>query len=358
MSGRKQHFIPQSLLRGFGLAKRKKTYVHAFTFDRGIFRPPTEGIGAEREFYSALSVDGDENTLDDRITNHEGSLGDFLTRLRALPAGECVDSGATAEFVSHLIFRNDHVRKTIGFTTDAMIADIMRDFGDPASAKAMLGVGAGPSSPIAAAVREVVESHGPMLRATGIVDTEAEMEQALLRFAVENFDEVYAEIAEQLSAELPRLTANLPDMIANVQRDALDARLAPSLKVDRLSALRWHIIETPSPLLLPDCLGVAIDPDGSGYPLPLADLSIGSPIFMPVATHRLLVGARHACPPVPAKLNEIMAGCAWDFFVTRDRSPAFEALRPTVRSRVSEILNLVLECARDVGCKTTGVFAN
>jgi hypothetical protein len=60
MSGRKQHFIPQSLLKGFGLAEREKTDGRAFTFDHGIFRPSTQGIGAEREFHSAISIDGDE----------------------------------------------------------------------------------------------------------------------------------------------------------------------------------------------------------------------------------------------------------------------------------------------------------
>src|SRR3954451_2575706 len=111
MSGRKQHFIPQSLLRGFGVERSKKTYVVAYTYDRGIFAPPTDGIGAERSFYSELDVERTSETLDDRITDYEQRIPAVLNQLRQVSAE--ADPAVAAELVTHLTVRNDHFRKAI-----------------------------------------------------------------------------------------------------------------------------------------------------------------------------------------------------------------------------------------------------
>jgi hypothetical protein len=109
VSGRKQHFIPQSLLSGFGIDRGKKTYVVAYTYDRGIFAPPTDGIGAERNFYSEFDVAGATETLDDRITDYEQQIPALLARLRNVSGN--LDPRIAAEFVTHLMVRNDHFRK-------------------------------------------------------------------------------------------------------------------------------------------------------------------------------------------------------------------------------------------------------
>src|SRR6185312_12605251 len=100
MSGRNQHFIPQSLLRGFGVKRGKKTYVVAYTFDRGVFAPPTDGIGAEGNFYSELDVDGGTETLDDKITDYEQRIPAVLEQLRQL--SDEADAALAAELVTHL----------------------------------------------------------------------------------------------------------------------------------------------------------------------------------------------------------------------------------------------------------------
>jgi hypothetical protein len=64
MSGRKQHHIPQSVLRAFETpSKGKKTQVWIFS-KRNQFKAPTDDVAAERHFYSELSTDGTK-TLDD-----------------------------------------------------------------------------------------------------------------------------------------------------------------------------------------------------------------------------------------------------------------------------------------------------
>ena len=50
MAGRKQHFIPQALQRGFGVAKGKKTQVYVFKKGQEPYHSSTEGVAAQRDF--------------------------------------------------------------------------------------------------------------------------------------------------------------------------------------------------------------------------------------------------------------------------------------------------------------------
>ncbi|GKS86101.1 hypothetical protein AVMA1855_18135 [Acidovorax sp. SUPP1855] len=85
MAGRKQHFIPQALQRGFGQAKGKKTQVYVFKKGSEPYLSSTEGVAAQRDFYSEPS---DEETLDDRITKYEKLvLSPAVTALRESPLG-------------------------------------------------------------------------------------------------------------------------------------------------------------------------------------------------------------------------------------------------------------------------------
>lgn len=72
MSGRKQHFIPQLVQRGFAAAKgRKSTQVYVFSKGKQPYLTATDRVAAQRDFYSPPS---DEESLDDKITHYEGSV--------------------------------------------------------------------------------------------------------------------------------------------------------------------------------------------------------------------------------------------------------------------------------------------
>jgi hypothetical protein len=111
MSGRKQHHIPQSVLRGFeapGKGRTKKVWV--FSKEKK-FKSSTADVAAERHFYSEVSNDG-SRTLDDSITDYEQNFGAQLAYLRRLSVGEAADSLTAAEVIAHLTIRNAHLRRT------------------------------------------------------------------------------------------------------------------------------------------------------------------------------------------------------------------------------------------------------
>jgi hypothetical protein len=112
MSGRKQHYIPQFAMRGFAAKGRgKHKLVKVYKRDR-TFLSSTEGIGAEREFYSKLS-DDPYDTLDDIITDAESEYAEIHQSLLNADQGNALDSTSIARLVCHLSVRGNNLRDSL-----------------------------------------------------------------------------------------------------------------------------------------------------------------------------------------------------------------------------------------------------
>ncbi len=329
MSGRKQHFIPQSLLRGFGTQKGKKTYVVAYTYDRGIFAPPTDGIGAERSFYSKLDVEGTTETLDDKITDYEQQVPAVLEELRQVSPK--ADPALAAELVTHLTVRNDHFRKATSTGGADLIEGMTEVLSNEASARVLMGIsGDRPSELFAAELPKLWEQFGPMFGPMGI--TQAQFNEFAFQAMKANFSTFHAEMAGPLRDAFGGLVEKIPGVAANAQRRALTENLTPPKRVVRLAKFRWQTIETAESVVLPDCVAVGVDAESGILPLMLADLDKTDTIYMPLASNRLLLGSLYEAQEVPQNVNEVFASCSWDFFVARDRTPELEAYRILLRT--------------------------
>ncbi|MGU3456489.1 DUF4238 domain-containing protein [Brevundimonas sp. M1A4_2e] len=87
MSGKKQHFIPQSLLRGFETETRTGHRLWVHHRNRGTFEANVQDVAASRFFYSEPRAEGAPETLDDQITAYESRLADLLKWLKVAPEG-------------------------------------------------------------------------------------------------------------------------------------------------------------------------------------------------------------------------------------------------------------------------------
>jgi hypothetical protein len=139
MSGRKQHHIPQSVLRGFKTpSEGKKAQVWVFSRQKK-FKSPTDGVAAERHFYSELSTDGTP-TLDDLITAYEKPFAQKLASLRSLSNGADADSAIAAEVIAHLTIRNAHLRRSITGALRILVDRAADLFCNEENLRALLGV--------------------------------------------------------------------------------------------------------------------------------------------------------------------------------------------------------------------------
>lgn len=336
MSGRKQHFIPQSLLRGFGTQKGKKTYVVAYTHDRGTFTPATDGIGAERSFYSELDVEGGSTTLDDKITDYEQQIPSVLENLRQV--SDAIDPVVAAELVTHLAVRNDHFRKSTSAGGADLIAGMTEVLGDEDRARLLLGVaGDDPSEMLAIEIAKVWSQYLPLFNLMGI--TEKQFNALSFQVMKANFSTFHEELAGPIREAFGGMIEKIPEVTANAQRRALADDLAPPKRIERLSEFQWKTIETTDLLILPDCVAIAFDAEAGILPLMLADLDRTESIWMPLASNRLLIGSMHEGVSSPGNLNELLASCSWDFFVARIRTAELERYRTTLRSRSAKFMS-------------------
>lgn len=162
-----------------------------------------------------------------------------------------------------------------------------------------------------------------------------------------NFSSFHAEVSGPLKATLGEMVEKVPDVAANAQRRSLTENLTPPKRVERLSEYHWQTGETADPLVLPDCVAVGVDTENGVLPLMLADLEKTEVILMPLASDRLLVGFLNSAPVVPSNINEVFAGCSWDFFVARDRTAELDGYRALLRTTsdnfMSGTVNEVIE---------------
>lgn len=341
MSGRKQHFIPQSLLKGFGNQRGKSVYVVAYTYDRGIFSPATDGIAAERHFYSDLPVDGEIETLDDRITSYETPFASTLAKFRGLDNGESADAGAAAELAAHLAIRNDNFRKAMTEAGTTMMLHAAGAASQADQLRRRFGVDRDTPSPFfAAKLAEAYQGRRELLAQIGM--DEAAFNAWAFSNLKENFDTYHQEIGTEFMMFLAALLGEMPTITADAQRGSLEKTLAPEERVERMKAYSWRVEHRQEPLILPDCVTLGYDADGKAAPLILTDLDALETIYLPLATDRLLVGYRGGAGDVPADLNTVFAGCSWDFFIARDRTSEFETLRKSLRSRVAGYLDDII----------------
>lgn len=325
MAGRKQHHIPQSLLRGFGKkGSGKSILVTVYNRDGRIFITSTTGVAAKRDFYSEPSAG---TTLDDKITDFEQTLGPILDGLREHPLGAPVEPNIAAEFVSHLTIRPAHLRDSFASATSDLLDKAEERFTNVDWLREQLGLDEDkPSGIVLDEFEKLYETYRPQLLAIGI--TKEDFVERLFPIAkllfVQNAPQGIAELQSVLGALQPKLGS----MVEAGHRNALHQTLTPEPRVSALEDLSWTVQESPkTALVLPDC--VALGQTDEGW-APLVHSSNNlSAVILPIESRRALVGAPSNLSLPPA-INAISAQCSWDFFVARDELPEYERLVLTI----------------------------
>lgn len=320
MSGRKQHYIPQSLLRGFRAAQPgKNVQVYVYRPDRAPFLSSTEGVAAQRDFYSSAATDG-QPTLDDRITRYEDDrLTSLLSQLRETGAGDAADPAVAAELVAHLATRGAFVRQTFELGSRKLIDHLATIFCDPLQARSHMGFDRHEPAPaVTAEIDQLIERLRPLLP-TGL--PEPLLRRMLLTLLREGFDAAHAElIAPQLTTVFAQLGDALPTLIRNGHAKALERHLAPDARIAPLARLHWRVLTAPSEdLILPDCVAITTDAQGEATCAPyLIDSDkTWDHILLPLDAAHLLVGSHHPEAFVDiGQFNPCAAACSLAFFVS------------------------------------------
>jgi hypothetical protein len=314
MAGRKQHFIPQALQRGFGVAKGKKTQVYVFKKGQEPYNSSTEGVAAQRDFYSEPS---DEQTLDDKITTYEATiLAPAVAALRESPAGP-IEPQLAAAVVVHLSIRSAFVRGSFSVAATELLDYFADSMSTHDGARALLELDSLKSeSTLVKAIEEDILSKFGSMPESG---RNALGKLAHFR-AREKFPQMFPALAAMVLQQFEVLLDKLPRMIGSGHSKALEKDLVPQPRVDRLKAMRWKIIaiEPPAHFVLPDCL--ALGSKTSDFkvmePYSLVNDEELAGVVMPVSSSKVLVGSVGDSQLDLEELNRAFAQCSQDFFIS------------------------------------------
>lgn len=341
MAGRKQHFIPQALQRGFGVVKGKATRVYVFKKGQEPYRSSTEGVAAQRDFYSEPS---DEQSLDDKITTYEGAvLAPAVAALREAPAGP-IDSHVAAAVVVHLSIRSAFVRGSFSAAATEMLdhfADAMRS---DETARALLEVDSLKSeSTLVKLIEEDILSQFGTIPESG-----RNALAKLVHFrAREKFPQVFPDLAAMVLQQFGMLLEKIPEMVVSGHSKALERDLVPALRVERLKAMNWQIIaaEPPTHFVLPDCLAVGSKTSDFQEMEPYSLLSDDelAGVVMPVCSSKVLVGCFGNPELDVASLNRSFAQCSLDFFISSQADAQVAKAAQLIGSTVSKYVDSLVE---------------
>ena len=344
MAGKRQHFLPQFLQRGFlAEKKRKLELAYCYRSDGSVFKSDIENIGVSTYFYSDLSKDSTP-TLDDEITDYELVIVDHLNGLRHLLATDKVDAEKVGIVLGHLTLRNAHIRSSFTSAAEAMGEAIAEAFSDPEKIIQIFGFENDyPSELMIESFGRILDHHPHAQRLT--IPRELFARMAFL-IARENRDEMDFSDVEEIQKLCRHFTDNAGSVLQGAHQQALSEAMTADAWAKRYAKLHWRKVELEDSVVLPDCVAIAEMDDGSFLPAVHADEEEVRRLLFPISSHSVLIGDTaldETFYPEVGKINAAFASCSDDFFVSDVRNASLERLCESIGARSAITLHNVID---------------
>ena len=336
MAGRKQHYIPQSLLRGFEASRSgKKSQVVVYGRGATPFVTSTEGVAAQKDFYSKPSTD-DVDTLDDLITNFETErFNPILIALRSVRNGQ-VDAQQAATAVVHLTIRSAHVRRSFVKFSQELLDHFGVVLQSSEATREFAGIDSvQPDSLLVKEIERTLDS----LQFVGLPAKDRTVLEKLICFRVrEKFDESIQGTVPTLQKQILSMEQAYPAAIEKGHLNSLERSLVSESRMATLMKLDWKVICVDSQhFVLPDCLAIA----GVGnkvadmQPYTMSSDVKLTVVAMPISSTQVLIGSRDDVKVDPLLLNLEFARCSFEFFVSSKIDPHADQLAKEIGTEIA-----------------------
>lgn len=321
MAGKRQHFIPQFLQRGFA-----SHYIgdEAFTWvyrkDTPPFNTNIKNVGVEGYFYS---MDGDIE-LDRSITDLEETFSDFTFSLRSQNSKTIKNSEKIAKLLAHLEIRTRHLRQSLLETGSFLMDELLKYVSDEEVFGRFFQ-------------REI--QNNPSLMKDAITK-----EMKKRGIPIENLPYIMEHTGPLLGKVLPKTMStmsrfavhfrdSLPQRMNEIAKSghikALAGTLAPEPKVNRFKELQFHIISNDRVSLpLGDSI-VLFHVKGKSPFKPFLegkDELLG--VFLPLSPQQVLVGSKGEYDFDISRLSREIVRCSLEHFISSKPPTEYENLLP------------------------------
>lgn len=311
MAGKRQHFIPQFLQRGFlTRAQRNQEFTCVYRKNAAPFQANIKNVGVEGFFYSAA-----ENDADEKITAAEDGLGRLVSELRRSD-GALSETARLAELFAHLEVRSRHLRQSFLQTGTHLVNALLQTASDPTVFEPY--------------VRQILrndpslleEAFSKELRKLGLPRNALPM---LVQPTDSLVERALPAIVPQIAMMVRSLRAKLPDRFTDAVKvghiRTLEQEMAPSRKTAIFATLQFQMCRLPSAsLLLGDSMVVFhVRGERSFKPfLDKKDELVAA--ILPIAADAALVGAAGPYALDVELIRCELARCSLELFIAGEES--------------------------------------
>lgn len=328
MAGKRQHFIPQFLQRGFlTRVQRNQEFTCVYRKNAAPFQTNIKNVGVEGFFYSAA-----ENDADEVITGAEDGLGRLVNELRR-GDGELPETARFPELFAHLEVRSRHLRQSFLQTGTHLVDALLQTASDPEVFEPY----------VRRMLRDdpslLEEAFAEELRKRGLPRGVLPM---LMKQAGPLVEQALPAIAAQMAAMAAYLRAELPDRFRDAAKvghiRALEREVAPAQKAAIFSTLQFQVCRFPdASLLLGDSMVVFhVRGERSFKPFLEKDDELVAAI-LPIAADAALVGAAEPYAPDVELIRRELVRCSLELFIAGEESERNARLT----SRIAENAHLL-----------------
>lgn len=316
MAGKRQHYIPRFLLKGFSSkTEGHKDFVWYFRKGGNPAEISIRDVAVSSKFYGAPGPE----TVDETITSMEQHFGPAIERLRIDRRISPKDLPTLVEFVVNMVIRTGYIRKSLTDATGGLLEMAVRNFSDPKKMALVL----------TEAIKQNKARFTDQLRSSLRSKLGVEMpaiEELTIRWAEENAEHLTRLLARPFSIEvvkgLAEFLENIEKQGAQSHKEALERFFkeeGPSERHLRYSSLDWIMQRyNPNEFILGDISVIEMDTNSHTFSPPIFSKKDDYALLLPMSHDTLLIGSVTKDPilPSPDALNSNSVEMSTDFFVS------------------------------------------
>lgn len=312
MAGKEHHHVWRMLQRGFG-EKRGKDH-HIWVYRKGL-KPSQKGtgnFGVDRFFYGP---EGSET--DRRITELENTLQSDIQRTRKLDAGTKLDAEFVAPLIVLLEIRSNFLRSELSNLTGRMLMELGKHFSSAEKVRAMMKD----------YLRKNPKTVDALLTKSLVPANQRDYASKLFEVYIDNLPpDATSDLFSEKIADIVQMAQLVPESIKEAHNKSILSIESNSPRIKALEEFTFTVYRPRrGQLILPDtCIAFAGPKNASPFSQPKDKMRT---VIIPISAEVAIIGQRGEIMPMELKsINRLLAGCAFDAFISKDCDPKLDAL--------------------------------
>lgn len=313
LSGKRQHFIPRFLKKGFrSHTERGQDFTWVFRKGSTPFNPNITNIGLEKHFYTDIN----DSQLDEKITDAEYEYSKLIDDLRNSRTG-IVANDMIPEFIAHMEVRTKHFRINFLQMSDDLV-DLMINYlsdGNTFFEYAFKSIKDSNSLMHNEFVQEFIKAGESKEQIEKGIEKDPEMLMILLKLLLPSSNSIHGFLKNIFPKE------RLSDIIKQSHINSLKKSIAPKVRINFYNKFDYYVKEFPQKkLILGDSpVLFKVNKENPYSTFTYKDTEILA-IFLPLCNDKLLVGMRNEVINIDNKLPEIIAKTSMEYFISAENS--------------------------------------